>query len=123
MRTFLLALFIAAISSCSGQNSGNSDNFKDVSNEEAKALMDSVADLQIIDVRQNAEVAGGMIEGAVQMDISKPDFNQKINTLDKSKPVLVYCAAGGRSKTAQEIMQENGFQKVYNLSNGYEGWK
>jgi len=123
MRSIFFVFVLSALSSCNAQNSANGGNFKDVSNQEAKELMATLSDLQIIDVRQNAEVAGGMIEGAVQMDISKPDFNQKINTLDKSKPVLVYCAAGGRSKTAQEIMQENGFQKVYNLSNGYEGWK
>lgn len=124
MKTIASLLFSLVLLSCSAQNKSNSDGiFEDVSNDEAKELIQTNADLQIIDVRQNAEVAGGMIDGAVQMDISKPAFYEQIETLDKTKPVLVYCAAGGRSKTAQEIMEENGFKEVYNLKRGYGNWK
>lgn len=121
-RSLFSLLLVVALSSC-GMGQKKNDNFPDVNNEEAKELMATTPDLQIIDVRQNAEVAEGMIKGAVQMDISKPKFAEQIETLDKNKPVLVYCAAGGRSKTAQEIMEENGFTKVYNLKHGYEKWK
>ena len=95
----------------------------DVTNDEAKELITQHPDLQIIDVRQNAEVANGIIDGAIQMDISKLAFDSQIETLDKEKPVLVYCAGGGRSKTAQEIMEEAGFKTVYNLKRGYERWE
>ena len=120
LTTLIISLSLIA---CHAQESAHSGIFDDVSNEQAKELMAAKADLQIVDVRQNAEVARGMIEGAVQMDISKPAFAEQIKSLDKTKPVLVYCAAGGRSKTAQEILQENGFTEVYNLKNGYERWK
>lgn len=125
MRTLALLLLTIITASCTAQSAGEKglDPYADVSNEEAKALIDSLPDLQIIDVRQDAEVAEGMIPGAVQMDISKPAFDEQIATLDKEKPVLVYCAAGGRSKTAQEVMQEMGFKQVYNLKRGYGRWK
>jgi len=124
---YLITLFtITTLISCQAQEQKDTkdlDPFADISNEQAHEIMKAKADLQIIDLRQNAEVAGGMIDGAVQMDISKPKFYEQIETLDKTKPVLVYCAAGGRSKTAQEIMQEAGFTEVYNLKNGYGRWK
>ena len=122
---YLLSLTLAiTLLSCGAQNQqSSSGNYTNVSNEEAKAMMSSNADLQIIDVRTDGEVAQGIIEGAVQIDISKPNFEKELEALDKSKPVLVYCAAGGRSKTAQNIMKEKGFESVANLTNGYSGWK
>ncbi|GAB5538660.1 MAG: hypothetical protein Salg2KO_07630 [Salibacteraceae bacterium] len=125
MRAFFVLITAITFISCQAQQSsdGTLDAFADVSNEQAQKIIESEPDLQIIDVRQNAEVAGGMIDGAQQMDISKPAFYEQIESLDKTKPVLVYCAAGGRSKTAQEIMQEAGFKTVYNLRRGYGSWK
>lgn len=122
---YLLSLSLAlTLLSCGAQNQQNADgSFVDVSNEQAKELMATSDDLQIIDVRTDGEVAQGIIEGAVQIDISKPSFESDLEKLDKSKPVLVYCAAGGRSKQAQNIMKEKGFQNVANLKDGYSGWK
>jgi len=123
MKALTSILFSIALVSCSAQNENSDIKFKDLSNDEAKEMIAIYQNLQIVDVRQNAEVADGMIDGAVHMDISKPAFYEQIETLDKNRPVLVYCAAGGRSKTAQEIMQENGFTEVHNLKRGYGNWK
>jgi len=123
MKILASFLFSTLLLSCTAQTDSKGGTFADVSSEEAKNLMAADHNLQIVDVRQNAEVARGMITGAVQMDISKPAFDKQLETLDKEKPVLVYCAAGGRSKTAQEIMQEKGFKIVYNLQRGYEQWE
>lgn len=114
-------IFVTIAGGCSAQTD-QKPVAKDLSNEEARKLIASVPDLQIVDVRQNWEVEQGMIEGAVQMDISKPAFYEQIKSLEKDKPVLVYCASGGRSKSAQEILVENGFKEVYNLKDGYSGW-
>ena len=122
---YLLSLTLAiTLLSCGAQNQQSTDgNYSNVSTEEAKEMISSNANLQIIDVRTGGEVAQGIIEGAVQMDISKPNFEKELDKLDKTRPVLVYCAAGGRSKTAQNIMKEKGFENVANLTQGYSGWK
>lgn len=125
----MLALLLSCNAQQTDQNSEDvamvqgSSVYTDVSNDEAKKLMAELPNLQIIDVRTDGEVAQGMIEGATQIDISKPDFESKLNGLDKDAPVLVYCAAGGRSKTAQNKMKELGFSEVHNLAKGYGGWK
>jgi rhodanese-related sulfurtransferase len=43
--------------------------------------------------------------------------------LDKNKPVLVYCAAGGRSASAAKDLKKAGFKKVYDLEGGYDAWE
>ncbi|UBM57795.1 rhodanese-like domain-containing protein [Marinilongibacter aquaticus] len=76
-------------------------------------------DGQLLDVRTPAEWANGKIASSKLIDFKSPDFAEQIKSLDKSKPVFVYCAVGGRSKKASKILGDAGF-KVFNLTNaGY----
>lgn len=77
----------------------------------------------ILDVRTPEEIAGGTIENASTIDFYAPDFEQKINMMDKSKEIYVYCKAGGRSAQAADILIKNGFTKVYNLNGGITAWQ
>ncbi len=86
-----------------------------------KKLMNN-PDVVILDVRTPREVAQGAIEGAVNINLYEPDFDQKIEKLDKSKTYLVYCRSGHRSVTASNKMLSKGFTKVYNLLGGYNAW-
>lgn len=76
----------------------------------------------ILDVRTPGEVAEGIIANAVVMDINGADFSNQIQTLDKSKPVYVYCKAGGRSGRASEMLSALGYE-VYDLDGGMDAWK
>ncbi len=77
----------------------------------------------LIDVRTPAETAGGIIEGALEIDYRSPDFAQKLSELDPDKTYLVYCASGGRSGKTCGKLNEMGLTKVYNLKGGYAAWK
>lgn len=77
---------------------------------------------QIIDVRTASEFGGGHLIAAKNINVKEADFEQKIQTLDKSQPVFVYCLSGGRSKTAHEIMAKNGFTNIIELEGGYLKW-
>ena len=46
---------------------------------------------QLLDVRTSAEYGQGYLAKSVNMDVKDPVFVQKIATLDKDKPVFVYC--------------------------------
>lgn len=94
---------------------------EDVEAEKFKTLVDSGAGL-ILDVRTPDEYAGGNIAGSVNMDFNSADFETSLDTLDKTKPVYVYCQGGGRSGKAKNIMLEKGFTEVYNLVGGYGNW-
>ena len=77
----------------------------------------------VFDVRTPAEIAAGKIEGAFDLDIQNPEFKTQVSKLDKAKTYLVYCKKGGRSVRACSILEEAGFEKIYNLKGGYDSWK
>ncbi len=77
---------------------------------------------QLIDVRTSGEYGGGHLPKAQNMDVRSADFQQKIQSLDKTKPLFVYCLSGGRSAAASEILRKNGFTQVYDLQGGYLKW-
>jgi rhodanese-related sulfurtransferase len=95
---------------------------KKISNEELVALMKQ-PDLQLIDVRTPEEVSFGIIEGAQHIDYYDPEFASKMKRLNKDKPVVVYCAAGGRSAQTGEVLKNLGFNDVYDLTGGFRHWQ
>ena len=94
---------------------------KDVSVKEFAKLVASGKGT-ILDVRTPGEVAKGAIKGSINLDFFDDNFESKLDQLDKKKPVYVYCAAGGRSAKAVELMQGMGFTNLHNLTEGYTGW-
>lgn len=77
----------------------------------------------LLDVRTPGEVNKGAIEGSKNIDFFDDDFEAKVNQLDKTKPVYIYCAVGGRSGEAMDLMKKKGFVELYNLAGGYSAWK
>jgi len=77
----------------------------------------------LLDVRTPQETSMGYIKGAIFMNINDNDFTQKIATLDKSKPIFVYCRSGRRSRNALAILVTKGFSEVYNLDGGITAWQ
>lgn len=78
---------------------------------------------QVLDVRTPEEWATGVISGARFIDFNAGGFKEAAATLDRTKPVYVYCAAGGRSYRAGRQLRELGFVEVYDLVGGMEAWK
>lgn len=95
---------------------------KKVSKAEFTELMKK-SGAQLIDVRTSREFSNGFIEGSKNIDYNGDSFEKQIKKLDKNKPVLVYCAAGGRSENAAELLKEWGFKEIYDLEGGYNAWK
>ena len=63
-----------------------------------------------------------MIPSAKHIDFYDPNFANLVAELPKDKPVMVYCAAGGRSSQAMDKMKGMGFMEVYNLNGGFRAW-
>jgi rhodanese-related sulfurtransferase len=51
------------------------------------------------------------VTSAKCIDYFDPDILEKIESLDRDKPVLLYCATGGRSSEIAELLKEYGFKK------------
>ena len=80
-------------------------------------------DVQIIDVRTPEEYKTGFIKGAQNIDFYSSTFEDDINKLDKSKPVILYCKYGGRSSKCAKKLLNYGFVKIYDLKDGVSKWK
>ena len=78
--------------------------------------------LVVLDVRTDKEFAGGHVPGAVNLDILRPDFIEKIRQYDRQKSYLVYCRTHSRSTSAVEQMRKEGFTQVYLMDQGFLGW-
>lgn len=115
--TLLLAVVLAAVSAgCSAQPSGTIG----VAALQAELRADTV---QLIDVRTPDEWSRGHIEGALHIDWFSDDFKAQVEKLDKNAPVRLYCAAGGRSEEAREMLRGMGFRDVLDLDGGIGAWK
>lgn len=80
-------------------------------------------DIIILDVRTPAEYEAGHLKGARLIDIYAADFQERLQGLDPNKTYLVYCAVGGRSREALQLMGQLGFQQVYDASEGLSALK
>lgn len=77
----------------------------------------------IVDVRTADEFKQGHIPGAKNIDIMGDDFEKRLAALDKTKPTLVHCQAGGRSRRALKLFEQIGFTKLIHLDDGFGGWE
>ncbi len=89
---------------------------------EGAAKLISEGKVVIVDVRSKEEFGDGHLKGALNIDILESDFEAKLGKLDKSKPVLVHCQAGGRSTRSLPVFEKLGFTQVFHLDGGYGGW-
>ncbi|MBU3182705.1 rhodanese-like domain-containing protein [Clostridium psychrophilum] len=96
---------------------------KNVTAEEAYKLISDNKDFIILDVRTKDEYDNGHIPGAKLAPVNI--LSMKLAQLNKyrDKPVLVYCASGGRSPRAVDTLVNNDFKNIYHLSRGIFSWR
>ena len=97
-----------------------------VSAAEARSLIAKGA--LVVDVRDAPEVEkSGKVEGAVHVSRGMLEFRADPASpyhdkhFDPAKPVILYCASGGRSALAGKTLQELGYTQVYNLG-AFKDW-
>ena len=86
-----------------------------------RTAMESLDGVQIVDVRQPGETAGGVVPDAHLIPLTT--LNQRLATLDASKPTIVYCAGGYRSSIAASRLAAAGFHDVSDLLGGFGAWQ
>ncbi|MDZ4758550.1 MAG: thioredoxin domain-containing protein [Bacteroidota bacterium] len=124
MRKYIVILLAATtfvFSSCTnGQTPASNTN---LSATEFAEKIKELPSAPIVDVRTPDEFSNGHLQNAKNIDWNGIDFQKEISTLDKSKPVFVYCLSGGRSSSAANQMRSDGFKEVYELSGGIMKWR
>lgn len=92
-----------------------------MSNETFKEVIETNK-VQLLDVRTEKEFNEGTIEYAQNIDVLQDNFLEEANKLDKSQPLYIFCKSGKRSAKARNMLLEQGFEKVYELKEGYSKW-
>jgi rhodanese-related sulfurtransferase len=95
----------------------------DASAADADEVIASDASLVVLDVRTPSEYSDGHIDKAVNVDFRADDFATNLAKLDKSKRYLLHCKSGTRSARALQVMQEQGFENVVHMTDGFDAWK
>jgi rhodanese-related sulfurtransferase len=80
-------------------------------------------DLVLIDVSTPGEYKGLHLKGAINVNLFSRFFKNRLDVMDKSKTYVIYCKLGGRSKIAKKLMEQSGFQTVYNIVGGTLLWE
>jgi rhodanese-related sulfurtransferase len=83
----------------------------------AEALRESGA--QFIDVRETYEHEAGHVAGA--RHIEPNELPTQAATIEKDKPVVVYCRSGSRADPVADALSASGYQ-AYNLEGGFVAW-
>lgn len=86
--------------------------YKSVSSEEAKELMDSEDSYIILDVRTEEEYAEGHIKNAVLIPDYEISTRAEQELSDKDQLILVYCRSGRRSKIVSDVLVSLGYTNV-----------
>ena len=94
-------------------------SYLDIEASELASLIDSPKVL-LVDVRNDEEVARGMIPGAIHIQLSMLPLQYE--KLLKAETVIFYCHSGVRSAHAADFAVSKGVSNVYNLTGGVLAW-
>jgi rhodanese-related sulfurtransferase len=120
MNSMLMGIWFLLSSLFSCQQSKG--DFKIVPVKEFASLIQDES-VQRLDVRTMAEYSEGHIPGTININVLDDSFAAMADsTLQKDKPVALYCRSGKRSKKAAVILSEKGY-KVYELDKGFNAWQ
>jgi rhodanese-related sulfurtransferase len=93
--------------------------FATISPAELKVRLENGESPLMVDVREDEEVAQGMIEGAIHIPLGQ--ISERHNELPTAVEIIVICRSGGRSGRACEFLSANGYN-VTNMSGGMLEW-
>ena len=87
--------------------------------QDLKAKLDDGEDINVLDVREPHEYEVANI--GVRL-IPLGELSQRLSELDQSENFAIHCKTGGRSARAVKLLQDAGFQNVYNVKGGITAW-
>jgi adenylyltransferase/sulfurtransferase len=101
------------------QANTQADEVPEITVRELKEKLDNGEDVFVLDVREPHEYEVANIGARL---IPLGELPQRLVELNQNDNVAVHCKTGGRSARAVKLMQEAGFQNVYNVKGGITAW-
>lgn len=102
----------------------------EISTEELEKMR-AERDALLVDVRESSEHEQGHIRNALLVPrgiieaAADPGYPKHVPELcaARNRPVVLYCATGGRSAMTAAVLQMMGFTEVYSLAGGFSQWE
>ncbi|MEI7027858.1 rhodanese-like domain-containing protein [Paenibacillus sp. y28] len=91
-----------------------------ISPADIKRRLDAGETLNIIDVREDDEVAQGMISGAQHIRLG--DLPDRSREIQRTEEIILVCRSGNRSGRAYEYLESLGFTGLKNMTGGMLEW-
>jgi len=117
LRFLIIIFIITAVYSCKNDAV---NQIKVVTVEEMNTHL-QYGDIQVVDIQQEEDFNKSHIVNAANI-IYDIDFRKKLDKLDKTKPIAIYCTTGTVSPEAARILNEAGFKHIYLLDGGIKKW-
>lgn len=96
-------------------NSADRSEYRTITAEQAKSMMDADKSLLVVDVRTQEEYAQGHISGALLIPNETITDQPPEKLSDKDAVILIYCRSGNRSKQASQKLLDMGYTQIYDF--------
>ncbi|WP_339203211.1 rhodanese-like domain-containing protein [Paenibacillus sp. FSL K6-3182] len=93
---------------------------KEITVQEVKKSLENSKKLNLIDVREVAEIQEGHISGIINIPLGLLEF--RLHELNKNTPYIMICRSGGRSGQATEFLSYHGYDAT-NMVGGMLAWE
>ena len=100
---------------------GMLNSYKQISQEQAKEMMEKDDGHVVVDVRRQDEYDAGHIPGAILIPNESINKDQPEELPDLDQIILVYCRSGNRSKQAAQKLFDMGYRNIYEFG-GITDW-
>ena len=123
MKKFTVIFFavIILLSGCTASQSSSDVSYTQITQEEAKVMMDKNDGHIIVDVRRQDEYDAGHIPGAILIPNESIGCDSPEALPDYDQIILIYCRTGNRSKQASEKLAAMGYTNIYEFG-GINTW-
>ena len=120
----LIPIFLSALlfTGCAGTSNNQTNTYRQISIDEAVAMMKQETGYIILDVRRADEFAAGHIPGAINVPNESIGTDDIPELPDKDQLIMVYCRSGRRSKEASEKLVKLGYTNIVEFG-GILDWK
>lgn len=117
----LVLSFLLLLTGCGAAGTAGDSGYRQISQEEAKEMMDT-GEVLILDVREQDEYDSGHIPDAVLLPVGQITEESAAEVIpDKETTVLVYCRSGNRSRTAAAALAGLGYSNIFEFG-GISTW-
>ena len=118
-KIILLILAMMLFAGCSAEV--DKVDYKQITTEEAIAMMSEETDYIILDVRTPEEFESGHIKDAINIPNETIGNTELAELPDKEQLIVIYCRSGNRSKQASEKLVQLGYTNIVEFG-GINTW-